>query len=295
MELNELLKKEIEHKLEQHLHESVKIIEVSPVHGGDTQSCFHLETTRSSFFLKESPSPPSPDFFQKEYDGLQLLRKQDVINVAEPLFYGSAGGSRFLVTEYISKSPADASFWELFARGLAELHRCSQKQFGLEEDNYIGPLPQPNTPQDNWPDFYISQRLQPLIRNCIDRELLDTAFMDKAVQLYKRLPDLFPEEPPALLHGDLWGGNYLCGPISKPYLFDPAVYYGHREMDLAMTRLFGGFDRRFYWHYETFFPLADGWQNRIILCQLYPLLVHSLLFGGGYVQQVRSILDEYGR
>jgi fructosamine-3-kinase len=173
------------------------------------------------------------------------------------------------------------------------MHHCSHAYFGLEQNNFIGSLPQSNQPQNSWAAFYASERLQPLLKKCMDRGLLSNGMMKYSEHLMAKLPDIFPEEKPALLHGDLWGGNYLPGPGGVPYVFDPAVYYGNREMDLAMTRLFGGFDRKFYWHYEEYFPLAPGWQERISVCQLYPLLVHALLFGGGYVQQVRNTLSVY--
>lgn len=294
MQIDKQLKNIIESKLKKSTGNDICINDSSPIHGGDTHPTFRLETNKGAFVLKTAKDIPS-DLFEKEFNGLELLLKQKAIGVAKPLFYGKEGSRCFLAMKYIAKASADSDFWERFAKGLSRLHRCTQSAFGLETPNYIGALSQPNNSHDNWPDFYVSQRLQPLIRKCIDKKLLEKNFEDKAMLLYKHITDVFPDEPPALLHGDLWGGNYLCGPGGKPYLFDPAVYYGHREMDLAMTRLFGGFDRRFYWHYDEYFPLSPGWQKRIPLCQLYPLLVHSLLFGGGYIQQVRRILEEYGR
>ncbi len=293
MQLSELLKKEIENKLQQHAKEKVEIKNNTPPSGGDTHSGHHLETNEGDFFMKTAEDIPS-DFFEKEFHGLKLLREQKTLHIAEPISYGNAEGHYFILMEYIPKTPASTDFWDIFAKGLAALHRCTNDTFGLQEDNYIGPLPQRNKPFDNWSDFFVSQRIQPLIQQCVDRKLLDKSHSKQAMNLYNRLPDIFPDEPPSLLHGDLWGGNYLSGPEGKPYLFDPAVYFGFREIDLAMTRLFGGFDRRFYWYYDEYFPLAPDWQKRIPLCQLYPLLVHSLLFGGGYVQQVRRILEEYG-
>ncbi len=292
MQLNKSLKIEIEQQLKIHTGEHIQIKTADPVHGGDTHPAFRLDTAKGNFFLKTAENIPS-DLFEKEFKGLDLLGRQKAVNVAKPLCFGAAGSQHFLVIEYIPRKSAGSDFWDLFAKGLSQLHQCTRPTFGLDEDNYIGPLPQTNKAYDNWPDFYVSQRLQPLIRKCIDKKLLEKHYENKAMHLYKHIAEVFPKEPPALLHGDLWGGNYRCGPGAQPYLFDPAVYYGHREIDLAMTRLFGGFDRRFYWRYEEYFPLAPDWQKRIPLCQLYPLLVHSLLFGGGYLQQVRRTLEEY--
>jgi fructosamine-3-kinase len=141
--------------------------------------------------------------------------------------------------------------------------------------------------------FFAFNRLMPLVKQAYDRCVLEKATVKQLEKLCKRLPAIFPEEPPALLHGDLWSGNYMVGPDGKPCIYDPAVYYGHREMDLAMTRLFGGFDTRFYYAYEHIHPLAKGWQQRIGICQLYPMLVHALLFGGSYADSIKGVLNEW--
>lgn len=293
MALNEELKRELENQLQNYAGHPVQIEKASQVYGGDIHLCYHLACGKDHFFLKLNKNKAYPDLFEKEYNGLNLIKEKKTIDIPKPIFYGQKDVCYFLVMEFIQKSAANPSFWEDFAHGIADMHRCSAKHFGLDENNYIGPLPQSNTWHATWADFYASQRLEPLIRKCIDESILEKKIAKNAERLYVRLPELFSDEKPSLIHGDLWGGNYLSGLGGRPYIFDPAVYYGHREMDLAMTRLFGGFDRRFYWQYEEYFPLSPGWQERIPLCQLYPLLVHSLLFGGGYVQQVRYLLEEW--
>ncbi len=293
MSLTLSLRNSIEKAVAEHSGKEQKIKNTTPVSGGDIHDAYKISTEEATYFLKTSPQPPQ-NLFKTEFQGLQLLKEQQVISIPEPIAYSQSEKEGYLLMEFVERTPTNPDFWQVFAKAMADLHLCSSTTFGLKEDNYIGPLPQSNTPHDNWSDFFISQRLQPLIKKCIDRKLLTTDFIDKSMQLYSKIPDYFPKEKPALLHGDLWGGNYLCGTSAQPYLFDPAVYYGHREIDLAMTRLFGGFDRQFYWHYNEYYPLEPDWQKRIRLCQLYPLLVHSLLFGGGYVQQVRSIIEEYG-
>ena len=123
--------------------------------------------------------------------------------------------------------------------------------------------------------------------------MLDKSMHNKFNSLFGLLPSIFPQEPPALLHGDLWNGNYMISGDGKPAIIDPAVYYGHREMDLGMTMLFGGFDTRFYNSYNATYPMEQGWELRLDICNLYPLLVHVNLFGGGYINQVKSILDKF--
>lgn len=290
MALNNLLKITIEKEWQIQKNISVKIKQTFPVYGGDICNSYRLETDAGIFFLKSGKANAPEDLFEKEYNGLQLLAKSNTIAVPRPLLFGIAGNQPFLVMEFIQKAHAGTDFWEIFAEKLASLHRCSHAHFGLEENNYIGILPQKNNCQHSWSEFYAFQRLAPLIKRCLDDSLLPPETIKQGERLYQKIPEIFPEEKPALIHGDLWGGNYLPGPDGHPIIFDPAAYYGNREMDLAMTRLFGGFDRRFYWHYQEIFPLAPGWEERIEICQLYYLLVHAILFEGGYVQQVKKIL-----
>lgn len=288
-----MLKKKVETYWSEQSGQQIDIQKASPVHGGDISQCYALATGEGDFFLKVQEGTVPADFFEKEFQGLKRLRESQSVSVPVPVFYGSADGRQFLVTEFIHKSPPQQNFWQTFAERLAVMHRCSASLFGLPEDNYIGTLPQINQQEEDWGIFYAYRRLEPLIKKCVEEQLFSTSLMRSCDRLFNELSRAFPSEKPALLHGDLWGGNYLSGAQGIPVLFDPAVYYGNREMDLAMTRLFGGFDRRFYWYYEDYFPLAEGWQERIPICQLYPLLVHALLFGGGYVQQVRNILSGY--
>jgi fructosamine-3-kinase len=141
--------------------------------------------------------------------------------------------------------------------------------------------------------FYAFNRLLPLIRLAYDQQIVEKSMVQQVEALCKQLPQLFPVEPPALLHGDLWSGNFMVGSNGRACVYDPAVYYGHREMDLAMTRLFGGFDTRFYYAYQAVYPLQPEWQQRIGICQLYPLLVHLVLFGGNYYGSIKEILQSY--
>lgn len=294
MPLKEALKKNIAALLRKADGRPPELLGAEPLHGGDISRSFRLHTSQGDYFLKVNDfSPLLHDVFEKEYRGLQRLIATGAVAVPRPLGYGQGGDESFLLLEYVERQPVGQGFWQAFAAALAALHRNSHDRFGLDEDNYVGSLPQQNGWMMTWPDFYARRRLEPLLRDCVDAGMLEPLVARSAERLYRQLPEIFPPEPPALLHGDLWGGNFMSGHGGVPYLFDPAVYYGHREMDLAMSRLFGGFDRQFYWHYDEVFPLSPGSGERIRLCQLYPLLVHARLFGGGYIQQVRSLLKEY--
>lgn len=289
---DEILLYELSATLSSQLGVKIHINHAESVQGGDINETYRLSTNEGPFFLKLNDARRYPDMFAKEYSGLETLRKAAVITIPQPICYGAKNGRAFLLTTFMAKGGAVPDFWESFAAALAQLHRQSQPHFGFYESNYIGSIKQYNTPFSSWPVFYAFNRLMPLARQAYDKHLIDKPMLQQLEALCKRLPSIFPEERPALLHGDLWSGNFMVGPDGRACIYDPAVYYGHREMDMAMTRLFGGFDTRFYYSYQSIYPLANGWQQRIGICQLYPLLVHVLLFGGNYVDSVKEILHE---
>jgi fructosamine-3-kinase len=195
--------------------------------------------------------------------------------------------------DFLETGSRRSTFWEDFGRALAQLHRKSQESFGLEHDNYIGSLPQSNKTHASWSEFFIQERLEAQLKRARDRNKIGGDILLRMEKLFHRLEGLFPFEPPALLHGDLWSGNFFCGVDGEACIFDPAVYFGHREMDIGMSKLFGGFDPAFYQAYNAEWPLGDDWENRVDIANLYPLLVHVNLFGGGYLSQVRSILQRF--
>lgn len=291
--IDNLLRAKIEEDSSRFLGVKIQINQVQRLTGGDIHTCFRLETDKDDFFLKLGESALSGDMFRKEMSGLQALSRSHTVNVPRPLFSGAWRGASYMVAGFIHKGRPAADFWESFARSLAGLHRCSYAGFGFDEDNYIGTLPQSNRIHADWPGFYREERLYPLIRSAYEKGMIAHRHLAGAEFLYKKLPEIFPAEPSSLLHGDLWGGNFMVGSDGKAVVFDPSVYYGHREMDLAMSRLFGGFDVKFYRFYEEAYPLEKGWQQRISVCQLYPMLVHLHLFGGGYSNGVRDILDGF--
>lgn len=263
------------------------------IFGGDTNRSFLLETDKAPFFIKINASMFGLDMFEKEARGLIQLADTGVIKVPRPLFDGRFKQQIFLVIEYVERGEAAADFWENFGESLSRLHLHTAEYFGLHENNYIGKLQQSNKQHNRWADFYAQERILPLVIRAGERNLLDRKDVEAAMQICTRFHELFPEERPALLHGDLWSGNFLVANNGYAAIFDPAIYYGHREMDLAMTRLFGGFEERFYESYQYHSPLQPGWKERVALCQLYPLLVHLLLFGGQYKERVEEIIHQY--
>lgn len=264
-----------------------------PVSGGSINDCFRLQAANQKWFLKVNSAVTYPEMFQLEAKGLELLGNHFDLIVPKVYFHGQLEDEAYLLLEFLERGVQTANFWEEFGRALARMHRTSNSSFGLNYDNYIGSLPQSNHPHHTWADFFIKERLEVQLKRARDNRKVGDDITLRMERLFHRLDGLFPKEPPALLHGDLWSGNFSCGPNGKACIFDPAVYNGHREMDIAMSKLFGGFTPEFYNAYNEEWPLEAGWQQRADLANLYPLLVHVNLFGGGYLAQVRAILQRF--
>ena len=273
--------------------ENVTVHSSSPVPGSAISQTYLVRTSKGDFFMKLNSALFGLDFFEKEAMGLDLLANAGALKVARPLFDGKVHQQIYVVMEYLEKGEPALDFWEDFGRSLAALHRNTRGQFGLDHHNYIGKIPQQNTPHDDWNAFFAEERILRLVQRAHTHGQLDAAHTAQAERICARLGEFFPEEKPALLHGDLWNGNFMVHAGGKVALFDPATYYGNREMDIAMTRLFGGFDGRFYSAYLEAWPLQPGYETREPLLQLYPLLVHLLLFGGHYREDVASILGRF--
>ncbi len=279
--------------LQLHIEGLERITAASPVSGGDINEAYCLQTNVKPIFLKKNSAGRYRHMFEKEARALQLLKKTGAVRIPQVIGEGEFEAYRFLALEWVESGAKPRDFWENFGHQLAALHRNTHETFGLDHDNYIGSLPQYNKPHRSWGDFMVNQRLEPQFEMAYNAGYFERGVQREVSYLFEKLDGLFPEEPPALLHGDLWGGNYLCDEKGQAVLFDPALYYGHREMDLAMMQLFGGFSQEVFTHYHEAYPLEEAWQQRSDLCNLYPLLVHVNLFGGGYVQQFRHSLRKF--
>jgi fructosamine-3-kinase len=275
---------------------ATSVTAIVPVGGGSINQAWRMSLADGrSVFVKTHPGG-LPAMFEREAEGLDWLRQTATVQVPRVLAVEDRPTAKvqFLALEWIEPGRPAVDHDEVLGRSLADLHRFGAPLFGLDHDNYIGELTQGNEPADDWPTFYGRRRLDPLVRLAIDRHRLPVGSLGRFERLYDRLPALVgPPEPPARLHGDLWSGNAVVGSDGGPWLIDPAVYGGHREVDLAMMRLFGGFGARCFEAYQDRFPLAEGHEDRVGLYQLYPLLVHVLHFGGGYVDSLLHTLSRY--
>ncbi len=266
-----------------------KISHSSMLGGGSIASTWKLESeSGGSYVLKINPKR---EMVKAEAIGLKELSKSGEIRVPAVHLYKDD----WLLMEFIDQGKKDADFFKSFGQQLARMHRYESGSYGFLDDNFIGETPQLNSEHSHsWPDFYCQNRLQFQVDLALSKgaphKLLDT-FHSAIGRMRELLEE--SQERPCLLHGDLWSGNFLVDADQQPVLIDPAVYYGHREAELAMTRLFGGFDSVFYEAYHEEYPLSDGHQERVALYELYHVLNHFNLFGGHYLDQSLELMAKY--
>ncbi len=263
---------------------------VEPIAGGDINDAWQVDLVSGRRVFVKTHAAPPPGLYAAEADGLGWLA-EGPLRVPRVL----AVGERFLALEWLTlgargggRSGGEGRFEEQLGRGLAQLHALGAPALGWLRNNYLATLPQDNAPASDLPSFWIERRLRPTIAR-----LSDTGLVDRLDRLAARPERFGPPERPARLHGDLWWGNVgvLRDPRGAPAIFDPAVYGGHREIDLAMHALLGGLGDRLIAAYSEVWPLAPGWRSRLGLWQLYPVAVHAVLFGGSYLSQLARGLD----
>lgn len=276
------------------LVEGLDVQRVTPLSGGDIADAYRLDTPDGPLFLK-TRRRPTPDLFEREAAGLRVLRAHApaALGVPEVLREDASG----LVLEWIEEGRRGGGSEVALGRGLAELHRATNPTFGAIDDalaGYLGSAEVDLTPTASWPEFFVERRVRPLTDRAIREGRIDPRARGLVDRIAERADALCgPPEPPALVHGDLWAGNRLVDAQGRNWLIDPACHWGHREYDLAMMMLFGGFGADCFAAYDEAFPLADGWRGRIELNQLPPLLVHAILFGGGYGASALAVLQRY--
>lgn len=270
----------------------IEVLEAQIQTGGCINTAAKLMTPEGPFLLKWNTRAERD--FEWEEMGLSLLASSDAVHCPQVFFQGSFEDTHFILMEFVAHGYPSSSHFADLGHQLARLHQQSQPYYGLDYDNVIGSLAQKNEPKKDWYSFFIENRLQVQAGLAFYKGLVDQQWLERFKNLYPLLADFFPDEPPALLHGDLWSGNILFSSDGRFYLIDPAVYFGHREMELAFTKLFGGFDPAFYQAYNEAFPLAPGFEQRLDVYNLYPLLVHANLFGASYLRGVEKVLERFG-
>lgn len=265
-----------------------------PVSGGSISSAYILKWNEGAYFLKVNTSSEAFDMFMAEEKGLQAIEETQSIAVPEVHHVDMYDNIAFLLMDYIESKPANAIDYKALGTQLAKLHLNYKDKFGFTSNNFIGSLPQSNTQHAHWTSFYWHERIAPQLKLANQNQLLKTTEMiseQNAITVFEEL--LGKDVKPSLLHGDLWAGNYLIATDGTPYLIDPAVYWGHNMVDIAMSRLFRGFSSEFYTAYHSIIPKTINYNAQIDLYQLYFLLVHLNLFGKSYYGSVSAILKRY--
>jgi fructosamine-3-kinase len=284
--MDDALRRAIEADLE------ARIMRVVRVHGGDVALAYAVELDDDRrVFAKTHASPPS-GFFTTEATGLSWLRAAEAVRVPTVLAV-SDDAPCHLVLEWIDVGAPRTSTERDLGACLARLHRAGAPAFGREDRRSTGSRGLPNEPCETWPEFYATNRLFPLARLAREARALGPSTIADLERLADRLEQFGTGEPPARLHGDLWGGNRLVDAEGRSWLIDPAAHGGHREFDLAMMRLFGGFGSECFAAYAEAYPLEAGWESRVALHQIAPLVVHAIKFGGGYVGSATAAIAEY--
>ncbi|MCA0153434.1 fructosamine kinase family protein [Winogradskyella vincentii] len=282
--------------LQRHIEDllDTSIVGSRSLSGGDTASVYKLDfADKTSSILKYSRNIGSVNMFEAEVSGLQHIASTNTIATPSILNYGTHSDISFILMEYVKgKSPSKEDY-EKLGYQLAQLHFHTSDNFGLDDDNFIGSLEQKNNLIDNWVDFYSEQRLGFQIKMAIIKGLLINSEIPSIDDIKTCLQSYCKKVKPSLIHGDLWNGNFIVSEDGRPYLIDPSVSYSHSEMDIAMSRLFGGFDSSFYQAYHNEKPITEYYEERIEIYQLYYLLVHLNIFGTSYYGSVKRILNNH--
>ncbi|RLQ23326.1 fructosamine kinase family protein [Seongchinamella sediminis] len=281
---------EVEKDLSGALGEPFRVVAARPVGGGCINTAFLLQGSSVSLFLKRNRRELQP-MFEAEAAGLEEIRRSATLRAPRPIATGTDARGSWLALEPVEFGPPSPATAARLGEQLAAMHRCTATAFGWQRDNYIGATEQANPWTESWVDFFARQRLGAQLELAA-RNGADGRLLAGGERLVARLPVFFRAYSPApsLLHGDLWGGNWASDPQGEPVIYDPAVYFGDRETDLAMTELFGGFDDRFYQSYRDCWDIDPGYTSRKVLYQLYHVLNHFNLFGGGYASQARDMI-----
>lgn len=293
--LTQELQQAIAHSLNVHSSYSANNLNIQPIGGGSINDTYRIMVQNDHYiFCKVNSATNFPHLFRQESRGLFLIEQQMIIGTPKVIDILEMNDQQILLLEWIKPGERTLSFWKKFGSRLAQMHKVTNEFFGLNDNNYMGSVTQNNMPANNWIDFFRNQRLQPLVEHCSQHHLLPYEYLKLFDNLYQHLPSIFDaDQRPALVHGDLWSGNFMCSEASEPILIDPAVYFGHPSVDLGMSTLFGGFHPSFYEAYNHYQPLPSNYHEQWQICNLYPLLIHLRLFGSSYLPSILQTIKVF--
>lgn len=290
--MDDAFKKHIEEKLSDFLNKK-KVFNWIAINGGCINNTYKISSNSNCFFIKTNTNSTFKNGFKEETLGLTFLKNNKALT-PKIITEGHYKNTIYLILEWINSSKKTTEFWKNFGHQVAKIHQQKGKNFGLNYNNFIGSLPQINQPRYScFATFFIENRLQPQLQLAYDQKLLRKKHLQQFERIFKTLKNSIPKEKPSAIHGDLWSGNFICNVDKNAVLFDPAVSYGHREADLAMTLLFGGFAPDFYKNYAEIYPLQKGFNNRVEIYNLYPLLIHLNLFGSHYLKAITNTISKF--
>jgi len=284
-------KKHIENEINNKLNRKL-VFKWQSIRGGSINSTYKISAEMFNFFIKTNDTSVFENGFKEEVLVLQFLKNHGSIT-PKIIIEGVFNKKIYLVLSWIDSAFETDKFWQNFAIQLANLHQNKSEKFGLIYSNFMGQLIQKNTFFNDFSTFFIENRLKPQIKLALNKGLLESKELKQFENLYKKIDTLIPKEKPCAVHGDLWSGNYISASNNKAVFIDPAVYYGHREIDLAMSLLFGGFSKEFYKTYTEVYPLEKDFKFRKDIYNLYPLLIHLNLFGKSYLRSVKTIVSKF--
>ncbi|MBC8519173.1 MAG: fructosamine kinase family protein [Gammaproteobacteria bacterium] len=289
--MSELLKI-VTTQLAEHLRTVMEYRSHESISGGDINQTFILETSTSEQFFVKANRAELLDMFLAEFAALEEIKSSNTLLTPLPILAGSAGDSAFLVMDFIEMAGASETSEEVLGHGLAEMHKVTKPKFGWDRNNTIGSTKQINRQESSWGKFWKDHRIAPQLQWAAQQGAAPS-IIENGRQLLAQIESILVDHNtiPSLLHGDLWGGNWSTTKIGDPIIYDPALYYGDRETDLAMTELFGGFSNRFYNAYNESWTLSPGYTSRKDLYNLYHILNHFNLFGGGYGRQAENLME----
>jgi fructosamine-3-kinase len=279
--------------LEKLLNQAVKVYSIHHLSGGEVNQSYKVVSDKGVFYVKCHSIKQYPRYFEKEKNGLLELKSADCLDVCKPIGVQELGLNTFFVLEYIESTAPHKDFYALLGEGLAKQHKISNRYFGYSEDNYLRQCTQINHRMSNWGEFFIKYRLLNNIKVVADKYHLSQETMRLFERFIEFVEFAFPEEPPSLLHGDFWKEHVISNAEGAPCLLNPSVYFGHREMDLAMTKMVGSFPMEFYEAYQSVYPLQSDWEIRLDFCKMYYHLVHFNNYGQAYFPSIQALLNKW--